>query len=239
MFKSSHLTSSMLSLFQRRKSSIERPNHRIQWLSHHIPKTAGSSLNRSYVNAFGKSRIYGVYATSGASDMSLGNPTFIPFRARVLHGHFRPHTNHLKTFPNSKKIVWVRDPIERLWSHVGHLLEIGTPHPQFELLKKRYLTNTNCSREEMVYDLIVNGSEPSLTQIYSRFFSLVPLKSFDFVGSVHDYSGSMEKLARLTNVSLPHNYVNVRNTHNNDVPVSIKRLEHHLASEYDIVRRYL
>lgn len=225
--------------FRRSEYSKNNPNYKVEWISHHIPKTAGSSLNRSYISTFGENRVFGIYAETGAADMTAGKPIWVPYKSLVLHGHFRPHPNHIMTFPNSKKIVWVRDPIERLWSHVGHLMDIGSPHPQYELLKSRYIENGVTEREEMVRDLIVNHSEPSLSNIYSRFFAKVLITDFDFVGSVHDYEGSMQRLAKLTGVSLPHQYTNVRSSAGVTIPSAITDLKEHMSEEYDIVQEFL
>ncbi len=35
----------------------------VQWLSHHVPKTAGTSLKASYDEALGCRQIYNIYTT--------------------------------------------------------------------------------------------------------------------------------------------------------------------------------
>ena len=193
----------------------------------------------SFTETFGYNRVYGVYSSTGAAEMSTGRPVWLPASAQVIHGHFKPHPSHQITFPNSKRLVWVRDPIERLWSHIGHLLEIGNSHPQYNLLESLYLSNNVNKREEIVTDLIINKRAPSISHMYCQFFSNVPITEFDFIGSVHRYDESMQKLAKLFEAELPHNFVNVRSQPNSNLPSNLAKLKQKMSEEYDIVDNFL
>jgi len=215
------------------------PNNNIRWISHHIPKTAGSSLRFSFQKAVGKLNVFGVYATSGASALSKGKPIWVPAKAVFLHGHFRPHPIHLDFYPNAKRLVWVRDPIERIWSLVGHLLSEGSSHPQHQILQNLYLSKGVTYKEDIVYDLILNGRAEALTHIYKRFFSKVPIEDFAFVGSVHRYDEAIQELSNLLDMDLGKEFRNVRNKAGADIPNRILDLKDKLSAEYAIVDAYL
>lgn len=215
------------------------PNRNIKWISHHIPKTAGSSLRLSFQKAVGDTRVFGVYANTGAHAMSQGSSIWAPANTVFLHGHFRPHPNHLDFYPNAKRLVWVRDPIERIWSLIGHLLAEGPSHPHHQIIQELYLSNGVTTKDEIVYDLIANCRSEALTHIYQRFFSQVPIQSFAFVGSVHRYDESIEKLSELLEIDLGKEFRNVRNKPGSCIPDRVLGLKDKLSEEYAIVEAYL
>lgn len=216
-----------------------RPNLNVRWISHHIPKTAGSSLRVSYAESVGKPYVYGIYANNGATEMSKGQSIWVPFKARILHGHFKPHAAHKEIFPNSKKIVWVRDPIERIWSLIGHLLAVGKTHPHYDILEQHFIGKGITDREGIVFNLIQSQEVPAFTNIYARFFSNVDISNFEFVGSVHRYNESLSQLSNKMEMPLPREFKNVRCGGKPDIPQRILDLKPLLAKEYDIVSRYL
>ena len=219
--------------------SAERPHLRVKWLSYHIPKTAGSSLRGSYQHAFGRWRVFGVYANTGAHAMSLGQPLWLPHFAKVLHGHFKPHPQHRGVFPHAKKIVWVRDPIERLWSLMTHLLEEGEKHPHYQILYKHCISQGITQQPDILERLIKDNLAPALTRTYARFFSRVPLNSFDFVGSVHNYSGAMNRLMEMMDCHLVIQERNVRARKGPPIPANVRALASYLDEEYGVVAPFL
>ncbi|MBR9897463.1 MAG: hypothetical protein GYB16_13980 [Gammaproteobacteria bacterium] len=171
--------------------------------------------------------------------MSKGGEIWLPAKAKVLHGHFRPHINHTQTFPNAIRAVWVRDPLERLWSLVGHLLALEERHPHYILLKSKLPEASLKSQETIVKELILNNTIAAFTNTYSRFFNSVPIDEFSFVGSKHKYEEGLKQLSALTNIELKTLQVNRRTSQTYQLPSSIKRLESHLLHEYKIVGDFL
>ena len=165
------------------KSSLGHPHRNVFILSHHIPKTAGSSLRVAFQQALGVRRVYGIYANTGASTLSKGAGVWVPSKAKVLHGHFSPHKNQTLIFPNAIRTVWVRDPIERLWSLIGHLLAAKERHPHYLLLKSTLPESSLKSQESIVKELILNNTIEPFTNTYTRFFKDVPIGKFSFIGS--------------------------------------------------------
>lgn len=221
------------------KNSKSRPHPNVAVLSHHIPKTAGSSLRVAFEQALGARSVYGVYANTGASAMSKGDEIWLPSKARVLHGHFKPHANHTQTFPNAIKAVWVRDPLERIWSLVGHLLALKEKHPHYILLKEKLPESSLKSQESIVKELLLNNTIEAFTNTYSRFFNSVSIDEFGFVGSKHKYEEHLQQLSDLTGIQLKTLQVNRRTSQTYQLPSSIKQLESHLHHEYEIVGDFL
>lgn len=221
------------------KCTQSRPLPNVSILSHHIPKTAGSSLRMAFEQSLGARNVYGIYANTGANIMSKGGEVWLPSKAKVLHGHFRPHNNHVDMFPNAVRTVWVRDPLERLWSLVGHLLALKEKHPHYLLLKSKLPDASFVSHESIVRDMILSDAVAAFTHTYSRFFNVVPINEFTFVGSKHQYEKGLRHLTNLTGIELETLQVNRRSRPTYQLPSSIKRLESYLFREYEIVSDYL
>ncbi|MFZ8169796.1 hypothetical protein ACO1HB_13255 [Alteromonas macleodii] len=221
------------------KNSKKQPQFNVSVLSHHIPKTAGSSLRVAFEQALGARNVYGIYANTGADTMSKGDEIWLPSKAKVLHGHFKPHINHTTIFPNAIRTVWVRDPLERIWSLVGHLLALREKHPHYILLKSMLPKASLKSQENIVEDLVLNNTIEAFTNTYSRFFDSVPIDEFRFVGSKHRYEEGLKQLSDLTEIQLETMQVNRRTGQAHQLPSSIKRLELHLLHEYEIVGDFL
>ena len=221
------------------KSSLGHPHRNVFILSHHIPKTAGSSLRVAFQQALGVRRVYGIYANTGASTLSKGAGVWVPSKAKVLHGHFSPHKNQTLIFPNAIRTVWVRDPIERLWSLIGHLLAAKERHPHYLLLKSTLPESSLKSQESIVKELILNNTIEPFTNTYTQFFKDVPIGKFSFIGSKHRYEEDLKKLTNLTEIKLKTMRLNRRSSQEFQIPSSIKRLESYLFHEYEIVGKFL
>lgn len=239
MFYRTHPLWSVEKLLSSAKNSKCQPQLNVSVLSHHIPKTAGSSLRLAFEEALGSSNVYGIYANTGASAMSKGEEIWLPSKAKVLHGHFKPHVNHPEMFPNAIRAVWVRDPLERLWSLVGHLLALKDKHPHYILLKTKLPESSLKSQETIVRELVLNNTIKAFTNTYSRFFNSVPINEFGFVGSKHKYEEGLEQLSDLLKLQLKTLQVNRRTSQAYQLPSSIKQLETHLHHEYEIVGDFL
>ncbi|AFT96878.1 hypothetical protein AMBAS45_17095 [Alteromonas macleodii str. 'Balearic Sea AD45'] len=193
----------------------------------------------AFEEALGSRNVYGIYANTGASAMSKGEEIWLPSKAKVLHGHFKPHVNHLEMFPNAIRAVWVRDPLERLWSLVGHLLALKDKHPHYILLKTKLPESSFKSQETIVRELVLNNTIKAFTNTYSRFFNSVPINEFGFVGSKHKYEEGLEQLSDLTKLQLKTLQINRRTSQAYQLPSSIKQLESNLHHEYEIVGDFL
>ncbi|QPG06025.1 sulfotransferase family 2 domain-containing protein [Salinimonas marina] len=221
------------------RRSITFPHPKVTLLSHHIPKTAGSSLRVAFERALGRRHVYGVYANTGAAEMSSGQDIWVPRKATILHGHFRPHPNHTEMFPNALRAVWVRDPIERIWSLVGHLLSLKERHPHYNLMINSGLKADLDSQESIVHEMITTNVLNEFTRTYSSYFSAVPIETFSFVGSKHSFEEDLNRLSDMVGVNLKMLRINRRSDQSQPIPAKIRRLETYLPKEYEIVGDYL
>lgn len=115
------------------KNSKHEPQLNVSVLSLHIVKTAGNSLRVAFEQAFGTRNVYGNYSNTGASAMSKSEEICSPSKAKVLIGHFTLPIKQTEISPNAIKAGWVRDPLERKWSMVGHLMALKGKHLHYIL----------------------------------------------------------------------------------------------------------
>ncbi|MGB3513307.1 MAG: sulfotransferase family 2 domain-containing protein, partial [Microcoleaceae cyanobacterium] len=78
----------------------------IEIISVHVPKTAGTTFRDVLEQVYGVAGI--------CVDNQLQYPTIKP-QFRVIHGHF-PMIKYEGKFPQAKRIIWLRNPVERLIS---------------------------------------------------------------------------------------------------------------------------
>ena len=217
--------------------SFLRQPRSVALVSYHIPKTAGTSFRKMLEAEFGKSNVVGLYNPQEANAFSRGVTFRFKNKFSAIHGHFKPHKNHKTSYPSAKTMVWVRDPVERIWSHVGHLLKLKEQHPHFDELSKIYLQKRNVPQSEIVSDIIKNRSLPYMVDFYSRFFSNVPINDIDFVGSIHQFDRHILLLNEMLSIKLKPKMTNVLS--NSAIPSEVRALDSFLCREYEIVAGYL
>lgn len=87
-----------------------------------------------------------------------------------VHGHFAA-TKYDAMVPQTTKVTWLRDPVERLASHY----EYWKRKPDMENSLCRAL-----HREK--WTLLEFASQPALRNLQTRYLDGVPLEHFEFVG---------------------------------------------------------
>jgi hypothetical protein len=96
----------------------------VEVLSVHVPKTAGSSF-RSVLMAVYGDRLYLDYSarmnrpTGARGEFEAARRRSfraVPRNARAIHGHW-PLAGYADGFPKAARIVWLREPVDRLISH--------------------------------------------------------------------------------------------------------------------------
>ncbi len=152
-----------------RFSFLRQPRN-VALVSYHIPKTAGTSFRKMLEAEFGKNNVVGLYNPQEANAFSNGAELRFKNKLSAIHGHFKPHKNHKISYPSAKTMVWVRDPVERIWSHVGHLLKLKEQHPHFGELSRIYIQKGIVSQSKIVSDIIKNQTLPYMVDFYSRVF---------------------------------------------------------------------
>ena len=218
--------------------SAQAPNNNVDWIVYHVPKTAGSSLRQSFVDALGQRKVFGVYRNTGAAELGLGNPIWVPRSAKVVFGHFPTHVAQMKMFPNAQKVTWVRDPLERAWSLLGHYLATKDENAQYAFVKNHYLDKGITKKADIFERMIKENALSKNIFVYAHYFESIPLNEFDFVGSTTKNNDDLKRLQRLLGKPLVETKENVRNSMSS-FPSALRYLESYFASEYEIVAAYL
>ena len=181
---------------------ISRNHPNIKLISHHIPKTAGSSFGKALTQAYERECIFGVYKDTGASLLTNGQDISLPKDVCVLHGHFASHVNHKTMFPNAKRICWIRDPAERLWSLTKHILRNKQPVTHYQSLLKYAKKEDELSVEKAFTFVLLKPEFEVIRNDYQRYFYHISPQDFDFVGSMHRYEDGLSELENLINLPL-------------------------------------
>ena len=105
-------------------------------------------------------------------------------------------------FPNAKRICWIRDPAERLWSLTKHILRNKQPITHYQSLLN-YAKNEDELSVEKAFTLVLLKPEfEVIRNDYQRYFHHISLQEFDFVGSIHRYEDGLSELENLINLPL-------------------------------------
>ena len=195
----------MLARLNKMRSKWSRPlatYENVKLLSHHVPKTAGTSLRISLQSAYGHNSVYGIYEDTGALQFSLGSNIWAPSRSQVLHGHFRPHKNQSRQCPNAQRIIWLRDPVDRALSQLRHTLTRKQPISTYEYIKTQYLERGVSDTNTLFIAILADKKFKALFHIYYYYFANVEPKYFDFIGSMENYGSELKRLEKILGVKL-------------------------------------
>ncbi len=210
----------------------------VKWLSHHIPKTAGTSLYNSLEIAFGRDKILRAYHDfKQAKKLTAGRAIWVPKNTEIIHGHFRPHVNHIKQFPNAKRIVWLRDPLETNWSLLNDWLRM-TDTPMYKYFYKTYLKGNNYDKAALFELMMKDENFYSRTRIFSSYLKNFKKEDFAFVGHIDNYNKDIVKLGELMNKTLKPFTKNV-DAKKVEMPFDKLKYKETLKSEYDLLTQWI
>ena len=210
----------------------------VEVVSHHIPKTTGREFALALSKVYRGTDIFNVYSASEAKALKNGQSIWLPSNTRILHGHFPFHENQLNVFPNAVHICWVRDPIERLWLHLNHILNFQQPHHLYcEILA--LAKQSGLATIEGIFDELINKEQFfSMKNIQQAFITPSGVKNFAFIGSIHRFSSELKRLGNILDKKFPGNSedcapVIVGNT------VNYERNKVTIGEEYKFIANYL
>jgi len=163
-------------------------NSRSQYLSIHIPKTAGVSIRNILKEHFGPGFVAYYWEITDAWGRVLDQ---VPPDATCVHGHYQ--TDQLiRQFPRAELITWVRDPVERVVSSYHHRLrDPDFKHPVCHELHQKKLSLTEYA------------ALPLVRNEMTRYFGSKKPEDFLFVGLVEDFEPSLRLMARLLGIPAP------------------------------------
>ncbi|AEF05296.1 hypothetical protein [Alteromonas naphthalenivorans] len=205
------------------------------WLSHHIPKTAGTSLRIAFDDAVGRKEVRKVYRPFEVVSLERGKitlPRKLPF---IIHGHFKPSPEQLAIAPSIKRAVWLRDPVQRAWSLLKHLIDAQNYKNEYEILNRKFGGRLVDPDPEVLEYFLSNKEFAHLNRPYQNYFKSVRLHEFDFVGKIENFEGDLSRLGHMMNIKLSSPRVNERRS---EIVIHQKDFMHYLEKEYDVVKDY-
>ena len=153
-------------------------------VSVHVPKSAGFSFQKHLIHLFGKRAVWDYNHTDRPDYEPEKVSPYLLAQLRtnkttVIHGHF--FLSKYRHIPGLQRIMWFRDPMQRLLSHYYYWLRSpDMEHPNCAKLHERGLS-------------VVSFAElPELRNIFTRFLDGEPLKELDWIGLVEDYQDSID-----------------------------------------------
>lgn len=210
----------------------------VKWLSHHIPKTAGTSFYYTLENEFGIEGVWRAYDHFKLGrKLTQGKPVYVPSKAKVVHGHFRPHDHHHIYFPNAQRIVWFRDPLETAWSWMRHWLKYKEGET-YEYIHEKYIKDKNPDLETLFECLLKDEKTWHPTRIFSAFLQNSKREDFAFVGRVSHYEEDLKRLSEVMGTPLKSFQENI-NVENKDLPFDRDKFKSILQTEYDFIDQWI
>ena len=192
----------------------------IKLLSIHIPKTAGSSFQKTLETIYGKDVFcrldFTVQNDSGENNIIAKNQTrqedldsiistgSLNNKIEVLHGHihFQDFNSVFESHPDLKVITWLRHPVERVISNYNYLRARFEAESTLSPVARKLFNR-------LVMSLLDFARLPRDIHMYRDYTTGKPLEDFDFIGITEDYDNDLERLARILDwPSVPSFHIN-------------------------------
>ncbi|HXF76892.1 MAG TPA: sulfotransferase family 2 domain-containing protein [Methylomirabilota bacterium] len=185
---------------------------KIEVVSVHFPKAAGSSLRRSFVTAYGEDAVFFDYADDPADPCSrwsldpdgcrrAAERARFSSSTRVVHGHFHPLKYQF--VKAAKRITFLRHPVDNLISIYCFWKTCSEGHCLFNYFRDNQLSLLDLARI------------PAIRHLFTKtYFSRVDMNVFDFIGFMENYAQDLQTLSNLLGVPLRETQENV-NKHPN------------------------
>lgn len=150
----------------------------LEVISVHIPKTAGTTFRDILIQLYGE---------SGVCIDNQPNYPAISEKTKVIHGHFNI-TKYEGKYPQAKRIIWLRNPVERLVSQFFFWKSLPLSNNPFNDPFHKAVIEQNLS--------IVQFAEiPAMRNLMYKATGDKPLSSFYFVGLQEFFAEDVERLS--------------------------------------------
>ncbi len=170
----------------------------LELISIHIPKTAGTSFERTLKDVYGETavlRINHKLRPRGKEKYYSLEQKAIPQHIKVIHGHF--NYIKLKTFikwpENIPVITWLRDPVERSISNFNYRKRVLNE----DLEKANGGDKTYPKHHAIQKNVLEFLSKKGQKNRMARYLNGVNLEQLFFVGIVEHYTEDLAHLAKL------------------------------------------
>ena len=201
--------------------------NKIELVSLHIPKTAGTSTRNMLKDHYGEENAIRFDINIVTKRIKIENKVFtkskLPRNIKVIHGHFyyRDLLSLLELRDDVKYITWLRDPVQRVISNYYYLQkrlreELDEESKGLNILSKMQKTLIEYARSEI-----------SINRI-SKFLEGADLEKFNFVGIMEYYNEDTLALSKYLGLDNPeiytHNITGSKNVVDNDIMQEITQL---------------
>jgi hypothetical protein len=186
--------------------------NRIEVLSIHIPKTGGSSFQKTLQQLYGEDSFqrldFTVREAGGRPNMKATNRTSqelldridsrgeLPSDIRVLHGHFHyeDFTRFFELDSGTRVVTWLREPVRRIVSNYNYIL--STFHRETELTPR-----SEQHFKRLVKSLLEFARHPRDVHLYADYLRGRDLSEYDFVGVMEAYEDELIRLGKILGVT--------------------------------------
>jgi hypothetical protein len=166
-------------------------------ISIHIPKTAGTSLLKTFRSEYSHLEVVRLDLCRKQSvlvNMVDVKKAYLSKFPKVVHGHFKINELHefISLPKNIKIITWLRDPVERVISNYFYL----SKRLHDELDEKRRGLNILSKMERSLLEYAQNDLNRNRM---TKFLEGMALEDFAFIGFVENYEEDLSRLGKLMN----------------------------------------
>ncbi len=178
------------SLFDKKRS-----NQKLELISIHIPKTAGTSFRNILKEVYGENGVVRLdiplYSQLVKINEQAYSSTKLPFGTRVVHGHFSLEQlkENFEIIDSVPIITWLRHPVDRVISNYYYLEKRLKEELQEEAKGLNILSKMQRSLPEYARDEINRNRQ-------YKFLNGIDLEDFSFVGIQEHFSEDLISLSK-------------------------------------------
>lgn len=212
---------------------------KLEYISLHIPKTAGTSFYKTLEDAYGIDGIARFDIKSNIGKLLLNqqeyHETFLPHNFQLLQGHFsvKDLYEHFPTSANIPIITWLRNPIDRVISNYYYLAETLQAMMSTHEKNRAVLDKMMKSLEEFICSDVNRNKMSAMTDGKS-------LQEFFFIGIYEYYTDDLLFLSSLLRRRLNSFEVNKTTNKNSVISEEIKLLiEHNNQNDMELYKEAL
>lgn len=202
-----------------------KKKYKLELLSLHIPKTAGTSFRNILKVVYGENAVVR-FDINNKGVVRLNQEFYtnknLP-QAKVIHGHFTyKDINTQFDLPEDiQKITWLRNPVERVISNYFYL------ESRLKTLLNEEQNNLNIL-SKMQRSLIEYARDEINRNRQSKFLSGITLEEFDFVGIQEDFENDLIEISKTLKWKKLPNIL-----HQNKTPVKKNHLDIEIIKEIE------